>query len=137
MPEQIHRSLSRRRAEPADLRGVELRLPVLEEWLKRHRVLKQRDHGAVLWRDIVQVIGGAESAGGWHVLRHDGGIARNMLAKMFGDGARVDVVAAADRRADDEVEVLALVEIRDGVSARRTGQDQRQGQREQARREHW
>jgi hypothetical protein len=61
------------------------------------------------------MVGGAEPARRRHVLRHDRGIARDVVAEMAGDRARIDVVAAADRGRDDQPHLLALVEIGDRI----------------------
>ena len=94
-----------------NLRGVELRLPVLEERLQRHRVLQERDDAAVLGRDIVGVVGGAEPARRRHVLHHHGWVARDVVAEMASDGTAVGVIAAAGRGGDDQGNLLAAVEI--------------------------
>src|SRR5262249_25644000 len=44
--------------------------------------------------------------------RHDGGIAGNVLAEMARDGARIEIVGAADAIADVEIDVLAFEKIR-------------------------
>src|SRR6516165_163652 len=83
---------------------------------------EQTDCGAVLGRDRVEVVGGAQAAGARHVLHHDIGIARNVAAQMTRQQARDDVVTAARPVADDHIDLLALVEIFDrALSERRYG----------------
>ena len=55
---------------------------------------------------------GVAAAGARLVLAARCRIARNEAAEMAGDDARIDVVAAADVAADDEIDGLAGVEIR-------------------------
>src|ERR671921_866117 len=69
------------------------------------------DDGAVLRRDVVEPVGEAEAAGALHVLGDDRRIARDVLAEVARDQAAVDVVAAADARADDHLDRLAFVEV--------------------------
>src|SRR6516165_9588954 len=66
---------------------------------------EQTDCGAVLGRDRVEVVGGAQAAGARHVLHHDIGIARQQ--------ARDDVVTTARPVAHDQIDLLALIEIVD------------------------
>ena len=65
-------------------------------------LIQHPDDGAVLRRDIVEIIGRADAAGAGHVLRHDVRLARQEPADMPGDQAAVGVVAAAWRGRDDE-----------------------------------
>ena len=69
--------------------------------------------GAVLRRDGGDVLRGLGAARARHVLDHDVRLAGNVAAEMARHRARVDVVAAAGRRADDQVDGLA------GVARRR------------------
>ena len=75
---------------------------------------------AVLGRDVVDVAERQERAGARLVLRHHGRIAGDVLADMAGEQPRIDVVAAGRRIADDELDLLALVELLGGL--RRGGQ---------------
>jgi hypothetical protein len=104
-------AIGRRRAEPGKFRRIELRLPVGVERLECNGILQQTDDGAVPRRNVVHVICGRDAAGGRHVLRDNGGIAGNVLAEMLGESARVDIVAATHRCADDQLDIFALVEI--------------------------
>ena len=69
-----------------------------------------------------------QRAGARHVLRHDGRIAGDVLADVAGEMPRVEVVAAADREADHEVDGLALVELLDA-----SGRGGQGGERTKAR----
>ena len=61
--------------------------------------------------------GGRHAAGTRHVLRHDRRVAGNEPAEELRGEAAIDVVAAAGAVADDQPELLALVEIRDRIGA--------------------
>ena len=75
--------------------------------------------GAVLGRDRIDVARGAVRSGAAHVLHHDRRIAGHRGAEMPRQQPRIGVVAAAGRRADDHRDLLALVELFDGVLRRR------------------
>jgi hypothetical protein len=83
------------------------------------------DRGAVLRRRRVQVIDHAQAACSRHLLRHDGGVAGNVLAPEAGEQASIEVVTATGAVGDRQRYGLALVEILDRI---RTG-----GVRESAR----
>src|SRR5262249_25266022 len=61
--------------------------------------------------DVVEPIGEPQAAGAFEVLRHDGRIARGVLAEMARDGAGIEVIGAADAVADIELDVAAFVEV--------------------------
>jgi hypothetical protein len=88
-----------------------LRLPIGVERLECNGILQQTDDGAVPRCNVVHVICGRDAAGSRQVLRDDGGISGNVLAEMLGESARIDVVAATHRCADDQLDIFALVEI--------------------------
>ena len=69
------------------------------------------DDGAVLGRDLGDEARRPRAAGARHVLRHDVRIARDVAPDVPRHHAPVDVVAAAGRRADQEVDRLAGEEI--------------------------
>jgi len=105
---------ARRRAEPDELARIELDVGIVRDQSdQRHIAAEQTDCGAVLGRDRVEVVGGAQAAGARHVLHHDIGIARNVAAEIARQQARDDVVTAARPVADDQIDLLALVEIVD------------------------
>src|SRR5262249_19541064 len=76
------------------------------------------DDGAVLGRDVVEKIGGAQAAGAGHVLRDDRRIARDVPAEVARDHASVGVVAAPGAIADNEGDVAAAVEIGERIGTR-------------------
>src|SRR5262249_19570109 len=62
--------------------------------------------------DVIEPIGEHEAAGARHVLRHDGGIARNKACHMAGEGTRIDVISATGAVGDVKIDRLALVKVR-------------------------
>jgi putative ATP-binding cassette transporter len=75
------------------------------------------ERGAVLGRCGVDEVRRAQAAGAGHVLRHDGWVAGDVLAHVAGKMAGVEVVAAADGKADGQIDGLALVELLDALGA--------------------
>ena len=69
----------------------------------------------VLRRARVQVIGGGEPAGAGHVLHDDGRIAGDVFAEVARDIAGVEIEAAAAGGRDDDPDLLAPVELGDGL----------------------
>ena len=69
--------------------------------------------GAVLGRDGVEEVGGLQAAGARHVLHDNIGIAGNVASDVARERAGVEVIAAARRIAEDEVDVPAGVELCD------------------------
>ena len=84
---------------------------------ERHVVLDPADDAAVLGRDHIEIITGLDAAGAGHVLDDDAGLAGDEPVHVARDQAGVGVVAAARARAHHQLDVLALVEIGDGVGA--------------------
>src|SRR5262249_3710318 len=73
---------------------------------------------------LVDVIGGVPTAGARHVLDHDRGLPRDVLAQICGEGARERVNRAASVDPDDHGEPLAGVEVaRLGASLMRETRD--------------
>src|SRR5262249_40385942 len=103
-------------AEPGEFRAVERGGRGREQWRGRNGAAEGAERGAVLGRDRIDVLRGAQAPGAGHVLRHDRRPARDMLADVAGDQPAVEVVAAADAVADDEIDGLAAVEILDALS---------------------
>ena len=91
-----------------------------QQRLHRNAPPDQRDLGAVLRRGVEQIVGQIERTGARPVLRHDGGIARQVLAHMARQQAPVGVVAEAGRReADRDPDLLAGETDRRGLRLRR------------------
>src|SRR5215217_678644 len=74
------------------------------------------------------MVGGRDGPGARHVLHHNAGTARDVACKMARNQAAPEIVTIAGRRADDQADLLALVEIFDWLSryARRHGNDRQQ-----------
>ena len=53
-----------------------------------------------------------------HVADDDAGIARDVAAHVVGDRAPGEIVAAADRAADQQLDGLAAIEVRDRLGLR-------------------
>ncbi len=102
-----------------NLRGVELHaLPA--DRLRGGKVVAEHPD-AVPSRGACanRIIGHLDAAGAGHVLRHDRGVAWNVLAEMAGDEPRLQVVFAADADADQHIDGLAAVEFGDRLGVRR------------------
>jgi hypothetical protein len=116
--------LGARVADVDELGGVELQL--LAHGLgEGEGLVGGGQDRAVLWGDGVDPGGGDPAGGARHVARHDGRLARDVLAHVAGDEARVGIVAAPGRVADHEADRLALVELLDRLRAGRAGEKQR------------
>ena len=81
---------------------------------------------AVVRRDIGEPVGGIDAAGARHVARHERRIAGNETAHVARQKPRAEIVVVAGRGADDQADLLALVEIGDGVGARGQAGGERQ-----------
>ena len=101
--------------------------PGRAEQRRNHRRARQRNDGAVLGRDVVDMACGAQAAGARHVLHHDARLPGNVLAEIVRDHARVEIEAAAGRVAGDQRHRLALVEVRDRVRLCRRCKQPRRG----------
>ena len=106
--------LGDRRAEPGDPGGVEARFRHARDRGAGDALVGNRNRGAVLGRNIVDVVGRHQSAGAGHVLRHHRGLAGQVPADMAGHRAAEQVVGAARRAADHHPDGLAR-EVRLGV----------------------
>ena len=87
-----------------------LQFLAIEQRRGRDAAVEQRDGGTVLRRDVVEEIGGTDAAAARHIVDEDIGIARQVLAHIAREQARIGVVAAARRAAGDEVHFLAAAE---------------------------
>ena len=58
-----------------------------------------------------EILRGIDAAGSRHVLDHEGGIAREVLAHVPCQQASIGIITAARRVADNHGDLLALVEI--------------------------
>ena len=100
-----------RAADPVELQRIEIRVRVLHEGEVGNVAADRAEHGAVLRRLVVEKIGRDQRAGARHVLDDEVRIAGNILAHVARDDPRPGVVVAR-RRADDDADLLAAVEVR-------------------------
>ena len=99
-------------AEIKHLGRVEQRFGFLVEQRTHHRTRHDRgDGGAVLGRDRADETRRPGAARARHVLRDDRRLAWNVAAHVARQCARIDVVAAAGRRPDEEIDILAGEEV--------------------------
>ena len=101
------------RAEPDQLCRIEMRRRRLQQWRRRNAVERHADRRAVLRAERVKLVDHEEPAGGRLVLHDDARVAGNMRRHMARHDAGEQVVSAARRRADDETDLLAAVEVCD------------------------
>ena len=66
---------------------------------------------------IGEEVDGAQASGARHVLHDHGWLAGNVPAEMARKQPPIDVVAAAGAVADDQLDLLALVEFGDRIGA--------------------
>src|SRR4029453_9626800 len=84
---------------------------------------ERADDGAVFGSDGINIIRRLEASRAGHVLRHDGGTARNILAEMPRQKPPIGIVAAAHAVADEERNGFALVKILDAGGTGRLRRD--------------
>ncbi len=112
-----------RTADPVELERIELHAGMLEQRLVGQVAADHADYRTVFRRDVEQMIGRGHLAGARHVLRHEGRLARQVIAHVTRDGARPLVVIPARGRRDDEGHLLAAIELLDRLRLR--GREQR------------
>ena len=88
------------------------RLRIAEQRLQHDAAADDAERGAVLRRGVVEVDGRNEAAGARHIAHDHAGIAGEVLAEMAREQPRGRVIGAAGGEADDDGDLLALVEIR-------------------------
>ena len=103
------------RAEPDQFCGIEMRRRRLQQRRRRDAVERHADRGAVIRPERVKLIDHEQPAGGRLVLHDDARDARDMRRHVARHDAGEQVVGAARRRADDEADLLAAVEVCDVV----------------------
>jgi len=106
-------------ADPGEFRGVVSRARFAEQRIERGAPAGGANHAAVARRSTVEIIGQPQAAGAFHVLRHDGGIARDVAAEMARDQPGVKVITTADAVADLQIERFSPVEIGRALCGRR------------------
>ena len=107
-------------AEPRQPARVKLHVGVAaEETEERHVARERADRGAVLRRDVVEIVDRAQAAGTRHILHDHGWMSGNKLAEVARKQPRMDIVAATRAIADDQVYLPALVEVGERIRMRR------------------
>ena len=95
-------------AEPGELGAVERRACVASSGATADGCARRCRRRCRPWRRPRRCrLAARDAAGARHVLRHDGRLARNVLAEMARQQPPIEVVAAADAVADDERDGLA------------------------------
>ena len=114
-------------ADIGELRRVVLHGGIGERLLERGGFYHDPERGAVLGRDLVEIIGGLEAAGARHVLRDQGRLSGDVLAQVARHHAAVEIVAAARGVADGDGDGLAgeerLGRLGGGICADQHGRD--------------
>src|SRR5262245_15121412 len=112
-PGDAGRDVAVHASEPAEFLRVIARLYLAVERLRHETWPRMRDHAAIARRDIVEVVEHDDAAGARHVLRHQHGLARNVLAEVARQEPQVEIVAGADAVANQHAHPLVLVETLD------------------------
>src|SRR5262249_36019007 len=115
-----------RAAEPLKLGPVELDFLAASKLIEIKRRVDRCDGQAVRFRHSMEKVGGNNRTPAGHVLDHETGTPRSVLAEMWSDSPGVGVVGAARRSSGYNGDRLALIEVR----LRRGGPPQ-EGQKEQ------
>ena len=108
-----------------------------ERLFERCRFDDDAERGAILRRDLVKVVGGAQAAGARHVLGDHQRRAGKMFSKMARDHAAVEVVAAAGRVADREGDGLAGEERLGRLRLRHGGDEHHERCRDEPSKPRW
>ena len=100
-------------ADIGHLGDIVLHLLGTQELGDRRGVGQEGQHRAVLRRDVVEIVRRLGAAAARHVLDDDVGLAGDVLSHVLGHQPGVEAVRPAGAIADEEGQVLALVEIGD------------------------
>src|SRR5258705_6941472 len=84
-----HQVVDDRIANPVQFRGIVAHARVIHRLVERRALADRRDCGSILRGDVGEPVGSLAAAGTWHVLRHDYGVTRNMLAEVACEQAGV------------------------------------------------
>ena len=94
-----------------------------------HEIGIDADDGPVFRRDVIDMIGGEHGAGARHIAHDHLGLAWHVFTHMARQHPRGEIVAAARRVADDDIDRFVLVEICDRLRAERRGTDKGRNKR--------
>ena len=112
-------------ADMNELGGVVAQAPGIaaerhvEQRVEHGAVLQRADDSAVLGRHIIDLRSGRVARRARHVGHHHARIARNVFRHVASEEPRIDVIAAAGGRADDQRDLLAAIELGDRVLGER------------------
>src|SRR5262249_14078592 len=126
MPGDAHADFVVHAADPIELGRVELGLRRAKQRIESSTAPDRTECRAIPGRDVIEPVGEDEAAGARHILRHDGGIARDEARHMAGQRASVDVISATGAVADVKIDRLALVKVRPAL--RVTERDRTEGE---------
>ena len=115
VPGRAQRNLVGAAAEPGELGRIELHPGGADQRLDREAAAEGAEHRAVFRGHVVDVVGGVQAAGAGEVLDDEVRVAGKVPAHVAAERARIEVIAAAGGVADDDGDVLALVELGHGL----------------------
>ncbi len=108
--------LVRHGSDPAVFRRVVHQpLRMMQQTFHREPAIDGAHDRAVFGRGGVEIVREAQAAGARHVLGHDERIAGDVLAHVAGEHARVEIVPAARRHADEHADLVVRVEVGDRI----------------------
>ena len=117
MPRRADRDFVVEAADPGELQRVDHGRRLAEQRVEGDAADGDPDGGAVRRRDVVDVVHRLPPAARRHVAEDDVRIAWNVFADVPPEQPAVLVIAAAGRRADEHVDLLAFVELGAGCAA--------------------
>src|SRR5712672_1998367 len=96
VPGNAHADLVIGAADSVEFRSVKLVARLSKQRIDRGASADGAERRAVLGGDVVEPVGETDAGRAFHVLRHYGRIAGQVLADVAGQEPRVEVVAASD-----------------------------------------
>ena len=102
-----HQVVDDRVADPIEFCRIVAHAGVVHRLIERRALADRGNCRAVLRGDVVEPIGSLAAARAGHVLRHDGGVAGDVLAEVACQQTGVDVVTTSDLPADHQLDALA------------------------------
>jgi hypothetical protein len=121
-------------ADPAELTHVEIDVWRLCELVEGERILKDAERRTIPGRSHIEIIRRNPAPGAGHVFDHQRRIAGNEPSHMARQKPSVSVVAPTNRGANDELNLLASIEIcRFGTHRLRQQERRHHGQKSRAK----
>src|SRR6185369_15628785 len=118
--------------EEAELGRIELYGARLDEGSDEEVRHGDSDHRAVFRRGVGEIVYGVDAAGTRQMLDRNGGVAGNVLAEIGRQQQRIGAEAAAGFAADDDLELLAAIEIALRQRSRSARETHKGGKRQSA-----